>query len=54
MQDADQAFGLVEGQWLQHHAVDDAEDGGAGADAEREREDGGGGEAGLLRNMRAA
>jgi hypothetical protein len=43
-----QPLGLAEGQRPQRDAVDDAEDGGGGADAERDREDRRGGEAGLL------
>ena len=44
---ADQPLGLGEGQRLQQHAVDDAEDGGGGADAERQRQDRDDGESGL-------
>ena len=40
--------GSPERQRPQQHRVDDAEDRGVGADAEREREDGGRGEAGIL------
>jgi hypothetical protein len=32
-------IGLVDRQWPQQHRVDDAEDGGVGADAEREHGD---------------
>ena len=35
---ANQAIGMVERQRPQHHRVDDAEDGGVGADAERDGE----------------
>ena len=38
-----QPIGARIGQRLQHDAVDDAEDGGVGADAERQRQDGDGG-----------
>ncbi len=42
------AIRLGERQRLEQHGVDDAEDGGVGADAEGEREDGDGAVGGLL------
>ena len=48
VEQAHQPIGFVEGQRLQQHAVDDAEDRGRGADAKREGEDGRGREARLL------
>ena len=44
--------GSVDGNRPQQHGVDQAEDGGVGADAERERKRGDGGEAGLLASSR--
>ena len=42
--DGDKALGIGVGKRAQQHAVDDAEDGGVGADAERESEYGDDGE----------
>ena len=44
----DDAFGVRKRKRTQENAVDEAEDSGIGADAERERNDGDGGEAFLL------
>src|SRR5204862_3309262 len=41
VEDSYEAIGFVEGQRPQQHGVDDAEDGGVGADAEREDGDDG-------------
>ena len=46
---AHQPLGLVKRQRLQQHTVDDAEDRGGGANAERQRQDRGCGKGGLLR-----
>ena len=46
--DHDDAVGLVVGKGSEERGVDDAEDGGVGADAEGESEDGDGGEAGVF------
>ena len=54
MLQAHQPFGLVKRQRLQQHAVDDAEDRGGGADAERQRQDRGAAKAGCFENTRAA
>ena len=52
--DEDQPLGLGIRQRLEQHAVDDAEDGGVGADAERERQDRDRGVAGLFARVRRA
>ena len=47
----DETVRVREGQRLEEHGVEDAEDGGGRADAERERKDGGGGEAGAVTEL---
>ena len=47
--DGDEAPGLVEGEALEEHGVDDREDRGVRADAQRERRDRHGGKTGILR-----
>jgi len=42
---------MREGQRLEKHGVENAEDGRGGADAEGERKDGGGGEAGAVTEL---
>ena len=46
--------GIVIRQWLEQHRIDDAEDGGVGADAQRQRQDRNDGEAGVARSERIA
>ena len=46
--DADELFGMGIGKPDEENSVDEAEDGGVGADAESQREDSDGREAGIL------